>query len=583
MRDTGKRLERIGLAAGAAVGVDEHGIELVSAQAGGEHALRLSGSADLTDTRQDEEGLGLCAIGRRAGKLLRGAKPTPHVHPNLLDIGACPEADGRACQKREGGIAARKPLAHFLVTWLPAPLPLVPTQARHDAGGHRCDLHHQGVSLGVVIKLIFQAIRQAQALAPPRERHANVKVSRSGRSRLGMHGIAAQVRIGRGKGMVGAPCVELGSLSGTHRLQLLRTVGPLHAHETIEQAFGLQQHASPLGVYLRGVEDDIERVRVLRRAHHLDLRGRRRRVYRTRSGPEHREAGDSAGSKGTADHGGDVLHHLACLGSVSGRLGRKRPQEGHSGRHDSILRTRGLTQRSRIDAVKARLAQGLRCIGHQARHEHARAALSLVVHVDDALRRLKHVGGAQLAKRIAHAQARQGVSSVVRELPEHEKGHGSGRAQREPRGIAAQVHPRARKRDASRGFHKLTGAKSRGLLLGDLHASRTLAVRIALELHVGRARGRHRHRLAGGEHAAELVDKRQDAHAARMAGGQDARQAAHRLGVDRGVAACGKRHEPGGAGGGQGNSLGDEAIAHTLGRARRRGDLLHLGAFRQLI
>ena len=278
-----------------------------------------------------------------------------------------------------------------------------------------------------------------------------------------------------------------------------------------------------------------------------------------------------------------MLHHLACLGSVSGRLGRKRPQEGHSGRHDSILRTRGLTQRSRIGTVKACLAQGLRCIGHQARHKHARAALGLVVHVDDALRRLKHVGGAQFAKRIAHTQARQGVSPVVRELPEHEKGHGSGRAQREPRGIAAQVHPRARKRDASRGFHELTGAKSRGLLLGDLHASRAVAVSIALELHVGRARGRHRHRLAGGEHAAELVDKRQDAHTARMAGGQDARQAAHRLGVDRGVVACGKRHEPGGAGGGQGNSLGDEAIAHTLGRARRRGDFLHLGAFRQLI
>ena len=115
MRGTGKRLERVGLAAGAAVGVDEHGIELVSAQAGGQHALRLSGSADLTDTRQDEEGLGLCSIGRRAGKLLRGAKPTPHVHPNLLDIGACPETDGRACQKREGSVAARKPLAHFLV------------------------------------------------------------------------------------------------------------------------------------------------------------------------------------------------------------------------------------------------------------------------------------------------------------------------------------------------------------------------------------------------------------------------------------------------------------------------------------
>ena len=68
-----------------------------------------------------------------------------------------------------------------------------------------------------------------------------------------------------------------------------------------------------------------------------------------------------------------------------------------------------------------------------------------------------------------------------------------------------------------------------------------------------------------------------------MAGGQDARQAAHRLGVGRGIVACGKRHEPGGAGGGQGNSLGDEAIAHTLGRARRRGDLLHLGAFRQRV
>ena len=296
MRGAGNRLERVGLAAGAAVGVDKHGIKLVSAQAGGEHALRFGGGTDLTDTRQDEEGLRLCAIGRRAGELLRGAKPTPHIHPNLLYIGTCPKTNGRACQKREGRVAARKPLAHFLIAWLPTPLLLAPAQTRHDAGGHRCNLHHQGVSLGVVIKLIFQAIRQSQTLAPPRESHANVKVSRSGRSRLGMYGIAAQVRIGRGQGMVGAPCVELGNLSGTHRLQFFGTVGTLHSHKAIEQALGLQHPAGPLCVYLRGVEDNIARVRILRRTHHLDLRGRSRRGCRTRSRAEHRETRDSAGS-----------------------------------------------------------------------------------------------------------------------------------------------------------------------------------------------------------------------------------------------------------------------------------------------
>ena len=182
MGNLADELEGVLLAACASLRVAKRRAEAPAVEIDREDAVALDLEPPKGIVGQEELQLGHQVLLLGFGPhLVGGAEVAPGVDADVLHVGAGPKAHGRHALGAEGRIAARHALPRPLVERAPRTGVRVPGQAGHDLGGHRPHLHNQGASAHVVGEVVLQAIRQAQALAAPREGQPHLKLGGAGR------------------------------------------------------------------------------------------------------------------------------------------------------------------------------------------------------------------------------------------------------------------------------------------------------------------------------------------------------------------------------------------------------------------